>query len=106
MGSKNRLTMGVTRRKFSASFKAKVAMDAMREQQTLAELAKKYDLSPTQISLWKHEAIKNMDKIFGGRSEKETIDKDAQIQRLQSKVGQLVLERDFLEDACKKVGLK
>ena len=47
-----------------------------------------------------------MDKIFGGHSEKEAIDKDAQIQRLQSKVGQLVLERDFLEDACKKIAIK
>ncbi|MFI3286143.1 MAG: transposase [Rikenellaceae bacterium] len=95
-----------TRRKFSASFKAKVAMEAMKEQATLAELSHKYEVSVSQISQWKHEVISNMDKIFGGRAERESFDKDLQIQRLQSKVGELVLERDFLEDACKKVGLK
>ncbi len=55
-----------TRRKFSASFKAKVAMEAMKEQATLAELSHKYEVSASQISQWKHEAISNMDKIFGG----------------------------------------
>ncbi len=95
-----------TRRKFSAAFKSKVALEAMKEHSTLAELSHKYEVSVTQISQWKCEVINNMDKLFGGKTEREEIDKDLQIKRLQAKVGELVLERDFIEDACKKVGLR
>ena len=82
----------------------------MKEQATHAELSHKYEVSVSQISQWKHEAISNMDKIFGGRAERESFDKDLQIQRLQSKVSELVLERDFfrggLQESQSQIKLK
>ena len=51
--------MKKTRRKFTSEFKAKVALDALKERSSLAELAKKYELHPNQISLWKKEFIQN-----------------------------------------------
>jgi len=52
------------RRKFSASFKAKVAIEAVKEQQTIQELAVKYELHPTQINTWKREFLDNAESVF------------------------------------------
>lgn len=54
-----------TRKRYSAEFKAKVALEAIREELTTAELAKKYDIHPTMISGWKRTAIENMATAFG-----------------------------------------
>lgn len=97
------------RRKFTDKFKATVALAAIREQKTLAELSKEFEVSPNQISLWKQEALKNMDKLFGGKTTATKCEKgDAQgeeIRKLREKVGELTVERDFFEDACKRLGL-
>ena len=66
--------MGKTsRKKYTPEFKAQVAIEALKEQSTLAELAKKYELSPTMISHWKADLVKNAGAVFGthGRSEEE-----------------------------------
>ena len=82
--------------KFSAKFKSHVALEAIREQKTLAELSKEYEVSVNQISLWKQEAIKNMEALFGGeRSQREVKEMGEQIKNLQAKVGELTMERDF-----------
>ena len=75
--------MTTKRRKFTNKFKAMVALAAIREQKTLAELSKEFEVSPNQISQWKQEAIR----------------------KLREKVGELTIERDFFEDACKRLGL-
>ena len=86
------------RRKYSAKFKSRVALKAIREQKTLAELSKEYEVSVNQISLWKQEAIKNMEMLFGGdRSRREIKEKDSQIKDLRMKVGELTMERDYLD---------
>jgi len=93
-----------TRRKFTSEFKAKVALDALKERSTLAELAKKYELHPNQISKWKQEFIENSSKIFDtGKSlkEEETVD----VESLYSKIGKLEMERDFLKKNLKKLNL-
>ncbi len=54
------------RRKFSAKFKAMVAMEAIKEQQSIAEPAKKYEVHPSRIYQWKQKTVENMEKLFGG----------------------------------------
>ena len=97
----------MARRKYSAKFKSHVALEAIREQKTLAELSKEYEVSVNQISLWKQEAIKNMEALFGGeRSRREVKEMGVQIRDLQAKVGELTMERDFFAQACKRVSRK
>ena len=92
--------MKTTRRKFSASFKAKVAIEAIKEQTSLQELAAKFELHPTQISSWKREFLKNADLAFGSKSEKE--DSNSGTAPLYSKIGQLQVENDFLKKVLGK----
>jgi transposase len=87
------------RKRYTAEFKAKVALEAIREELTLAELAKKYEVHPTMISGWKKTAIENMASAFGGRSSSEPSISAGEVEKLHAKIGQLVVERDFLADA-------
>ncbi|GBF20078.1 transposase [Arenibacter sp. NBRC 103722] len=92
--------MKTPRRKFSASFKAKVAIEAIKEQTSLPELAAKFEIHPTQISNWKREFLKNADLAFGSKPEKE--DPDVDTAPLYSKIGQLQVENDFLKKVLGK----
>ncbi|MBM3416910.1 MAG: transposase [Bacteroidetes bacterium] len=60
-----------SRRKFSSEFKAKVVLEALKERSTIEELARKYELHPTQINLWKKEAVSNLSSVFGKGTEGE-----------------------------------
>jgi len=92
--------MKKSRRKFSASFKAKVAIEAIKDQKILQELAVKFELHPNQISSWKREFLEHADLAFGSKSEKEnTI---LETDPLYSKIGQLQVENDFLKKALEK----
>ncbi|SDM27485.1 transposase, partial [Chryseobacterium taihuense] len=85
-----------TRRKFSKEFKSKVVLEALKERTTIEQLAKKYELQPSQISLWKSQALSNFGNVFqsGTSSEKEkSIDPD----KLYAQIGQLKVENDFLK---------
>ena len=92
-----------SRRKFSAEFKAKVALEAIKNQQTLAELAVKFDVNPVMISKWKAEFLENMSAAFEkkGAAEKESID----AQELYAQIGQLKVENEFLKKSARKLGL-
>ena len=95
------------RRSFSAEFKAKVALEALREQSTLAEIAQKYELHQKQISTWKKEALESMSSIFTDKRRKDKDLKGAQqnIDELHKKVGELTMERDFLKNiSCALLG--
>ncbi len=87
------------RKRYSAEFKAKVALEAIREELTTAELAKKYDINPTMISGWKRIAIENMASAFGTQATAEPMISAADVEKLHAKIGQLVVERDFLSEA-------
>ena len=83
------------RKNHSADFKTKVALEAPCEEMALAELSKKYSASPTQIGTWKRAAIQNMASGFSKRSGNPERASEAEIDKLHSKIGQLVMERDF-----------
>ena len=87
------------RKNHSPDFKAKVALEAIREEMTMAELTKKYGVHPTQISTWKRAAIENMASTFSRRGGDPGRVDEAQIDKLHAKIGQLVVERDFLANA-------
>ena len=87
------------RKRYTAEFKAKVALEAIREELTTAELAKKYGIHPTMISGWKKTAIANMASAFGSASSAEPQVSERDVEKLHAKIGQLVVERDFLVDA-------
>lgn len=87
------------RNRYSAEFKAKVALDAIRGEKTLSELATRYDVHPNMIATWKRQAIENMAETFSGKSERAGAANEAQIKELHAKIGQLTVERDFLAKA-------
>ena len=97
--------MKQTRRKFDAKFKAKVALDAIRERETLNKLAVKYEVSPTQISRWKKEFLDNSAAAF----ETPKIDDEA-IQKQQDeylrKIGDLEMQLDFAKRVSRKLGIE
>jgi len=87
------------RKRYSAEFKAKVALEAIKSEQTLAELAAKYSLHPNMITNWKRQAIENMADAFSSKSERDNKADEAQIKELHAKIGQLTVEHDFLAKA-------
>ena len=90
----------MTKRKNHApEFKAKVALEAIGENMTLAKLSKKYGVHATQIITWKRAEIENMASAFGRRGHNPDTSSKADIEKLHLKIGQLVVERDFLADA-------
>ena len=97
--------MSRTRKNHPASFKAKVALSALREDAPVSELALKYGVHATVIHRWKKEALASMEAGFSGKLEKVSADKEVQIHELHAKIGQLSVERDFLADASSRLGL-
>jgi transposase len=87
------------RRRFTAEFKAKVALEAIRGEQSLQELASRYELHPNMITNWKRQAIDNMATVFAGTAERNSNPDESQIKELHAKIGQLTVERDFLAKA-------
>jgi transposase len=87
------------RNRYSAEFKAKVALEAIKGEQTMAELATRFSLHPNMITNWKRQAINNMTNAFSNKSEKNHSMNEAQLKDLHAKIGQLTIERDFLAKA-------
>lgn len=88
--------MSKSRRVFSKEFKAKVVLEALKEKSTVEVLAKKYELLPNQISMWKSEAIKNISAVF---SVEKSVSKNNEVphEKLYARIGELTLENDFLK---------
>ena len=91
-----------TRRNHGATFKAQVAVAAVKGDKTLAEIAEQFHVHPTQITEWKQPLLARVADVFGGT--KPTVD-TPDLKTLHAKMGQLALENDFLEGALTKAGL-
>ena len=87
------------RRSVSAEFKAKVALEALTGEKTLAELASKFQVHPNVIATWKKQAQQGMVDTFSGKQKNKQKSNDGEIKDLHAKFGQLTVENDFLQKA-------
>jgi transposase-like protein len=91
-----------TRRTHAATFKAKVALAALKGDKTLAELSSEFEVHQNQITEWKQQLQQHAADVFGGAKVKSA---EPDIKSMHAKIGQLSLENDFLESALTKAGL-
>jgi len=87
------------RRKHSPSFKAKVALEALKGEETIAELANRFEVHPSQIRMWKKSLSEGATGIFGGEEARKKKDEANLVARLYQEIGQLKVEKDFLDRA-------
>ena len=88
-------------KRYTSEFKAQVALEAIREELTTAELSKKYEVHPTMINAWKRTAIANMAQSFDAKPVAEAAISGKDVEKLHAKIGQLLVERDVLADASR-----
>jgi transposase-like protein len=86
-----------SRRKFTAEFKSKVCIEAIKERHPIEALAKKYELHPTQINTWKKDFLQNSSAVFQKDGKAEVDDKEQLIQALYAQIGELKVANDFLK---------
>jgi len=94
-----------SRRKFSAAFKAKVALEAVKNEKTLAELGHQYEVNPVTISKWKAEFLENMAVIFENGTNKKSPQESPDLDQLYAQIGQLKVENDFLKKSAMRLGI-
>lgn len=91
----------MSRRKFTSRFKTKVVLEALKERLTLSELAQKYELQPSQISLWKREFLDGAEEVFDKGKKHLKSESELERERLLQTIGQQKIELDFLKDALR-----
>ena len=88
------------RRNLTDQFKARVALEALRGEKTVKEIAAKHQLHPNQVGTWKRQAIDGMaDVVSGGKQRGPT---EAEVKELHAKIGRLAVENDFVSEALKR----
>ena len=94
--------MARKRRRFTAEFKARVALEALRERDTIQVIAARYELHPNQVTIWKRQAADGQGRIrwirevfSGGAGRKVAKEHEAKVRDLHAKIGELTVERDF-----------
>jgi len=88
-----------SRNRYSAEFKAKVALDAIRSELTMSQLVAKHGVHQTMINSWKRQAIDKLSTLFEQKSDVGKMRDVVEVEKLHAKIGQLVVERDFLAKA-------
>jgi len=90
------------RRNHKPAFKAKVALAALKGDRTLAELAEQFDVHQNQIQDWRKRLLENADAVFG-QGQQQQQESAGQVKELHAKIGQLTMERDFLEEGLERI---
>jgi transposase-like protein len=90
------------RRNHKPAFKAKVALAALKGDRTLPELAEQFDVHPNQIQDWRKQLLENADSAFG-QGQQQQQEAAGQVKELHAKIGQLTMERDFLEEGLERI---
>jgi len=95
------------RRRFTEEFKSKVALEALREKETIHALAQRYQLQPAQVSEWKKALLAGAGKVFSSdRKDQERAQKQKRKEdRLYKQIGHLQVQVDFLKEACDGLGI-
>lgn len=94
-----------SRRKFSAEFKAKVALEAIKNEKTLAELAHQFEVNAVTISKWKSEFLERMALVFETGTSKSSGQDSVDMDKLYAQIGQLKVENDFLKKSARRLGI-
>ena len=88
--------MATKRRRFTAQFKARVALEAFRGDRTIQAIAAKHQVHPNQVSVWKRQAQTGLEELFAATAKRGPTEQEALIRDLHAKIGELTVERDFL----------
>ncbi len=89
------------RRKFTSKFKTKVALEAIKESQSLSDLAMKYELAPAQISRWKKEFLAGAEVVFDTEQKSAKSEAETERDHLLKVIGELKVENDFLKKSLR-----
>lgn len=89
----------MNRKRYSSEFKAKVTLEALKEQKTIPEISSQYKVHGNQIGKWKQKALNELPNIFSDNRKKETKSHEQQINELYQQIGKLQVENDFLKKA-------
>ncbi len=92
----------MTRRRFTADFKARVALEALRGDKTIQEIAVRHKVHPNQVSAWKRQAVDGLGEVFSSGTERAIRDHESEVRELHAKIGELTVERDFLARGLKR----
>jgi transposase-like protein len=91
-----------TRRRFTSDFKATVALEALRGDKTIQEIASQRKVHPNQVSAWKRQAMDGLGAVFSSGAERAGRKHEAELHDLHAKIGELTVERDFLARGLKR----
>ena len=94
--------MKESRRKHNPSFKARVALEALKGEETIAQIASRFEVHPTQVTKWKKSLQDEAASIFGEDHTKKKKADETLVARLYQEIGQLKVEKDFLEDVLRR----
>ena len=90
------------RRRFTADFKARVALDALRGDKTIQEIASRHKVHPNQVSTWKRRAVDGLGEVFSNGAGGDGREHEDEVRDLHAKIGELTVERDFLARGLKR----
>ena len=88
--------MSSERRRISGDQKATIALEALRGERTLQEIVAQYQVHPNQVGAWKRQEIEGLAEVFSKGAERRARDHESEVHDLHAKIGELIVERDFL----------
>ena len=94
--------MAGKRRRFTAEFKKKVALEALREADPVQAIASRHEVHPNQAGAWKRQAVDGLDEVFAGGAPKGLSEHEATVRDLHAKIGELTVERDFFQRGLRR----